>query len=255
MSKLSKLRKNRTLGHEELNAFDRMMQGYARGSMSEKVAMIEKENPFKNNNPSYIEDPFERVNRRFGQTTLFGEVQKVFEKPRSEEWENKTVDINGPVFNKEAEKLQKERLHQTAMKYKETHYKDKNPESEEIPRGRLDYTDNLFQKMADANAKALKEALNPTPSKERFEIEKIRREMAESQLKASKEQGIGAFYAAQQKQQELQAKVQKIAEQYESDEAKYRNLGIMSATPEFITEDLIRLKRKRAQEEIDELSK
>ena len=150
-------------------------------------------------------------------------------------------DIDGPVFSPEYEAIQKEKLHRAAMNHKEDFYKNRFPESEEIPKGTQDYKDNLFEKIFQANIDAQNRA---TVQAKNQQI--LTQQQYEQNAK---------MWNFQQAQLEKQTKVQRIARDLEMDEAKYRSLGTMAGSPDFITEDLLRLRRKRAQEEIDSIVK
>jgi len=71
--------------------------------------------------------------------------------PRSEKYENMRIDLPNDAF-KEAEEKQKE----IRSKQMEEYSKRKYAESEDIPKRQLDYSQNVFKKMADAESEIIR---------------------------------------------------------------------------------------------------
>ena len=167
-------------------------------------------------------------------------LAKLMERGHAERWNVDTVlakhnpIIDEPIFSKEYEASQKAKLHQKAMEHKEDFYKEKFPESEEIPKGRLDYKDNVFEKMFQNN-NATQERAN---------------KLLEEQLKQNQ-----SFWNMQQKQISSLNKRNLIQEKYSTDTSSFIQMGQRAGLDDDILRDFATIKRRRAQEEIDELSK
>jgi hypothetical protein len=81
------------------------------------------------------------------------EVQTIFEKPRNPKWEEPVSE--NPTFNVN---VQREKLRKTIQEHKEDFYKG-NVEEDYVPTGRLNYKDNLFEKMFGQQIKVQNELI------------------------------------------------------------------------------------------------
>lgn len=255
------------------------------GPYHESVQKSERESPFKNNNPSYIDNNI--IKSEKGQTNLLGEINKLFEQPRAEKWENKrTDDFKFNTAEEQVKKIKKN-ITPTQQAFKdrgrENYYKSQ-PGYENTAVEKQNYENNMFQKLADANAKALKEAnelqlktieekfksFQPVASKipaedlliraeraeyteQLLEIERARRAMAERELEIMGNKGKDTYYGAMMKTQNINEEKAKITKNVNAEINRYSTMAKMAGYPESLMSDFLDRKRQKAQEEIDAL--
>jgi hypothetical protein len=239
MSELSQTKKPIVVAPPGMSMIDQIMQGYKEGSMSQAAQKIEEENPFKNINPIY--QP-EQINEPIKKRPTKAEIDEIFNKPRNPKWENMRLDIEGPVFTPEYEAAQKVKLHKAAMGHKEDFYKEKFPESEEIPKGRSNYNDNLFEKMFQANIEAQKRAA---------EAQENSNKLSNQQYDFNQQ-----MWQRNLKQNNLYEQKAKIAKSYADDTNKYSSMAAISGMPaEYINlvNKFNERKRIKANQDINDL--
>jgi len=234
------------------------------GPMNETAKKIELENPFKTNNPSFIPDPFDpfeklrkqlNERRRGPKNSRLSEylapknkptlqdVNKIFEQPRAAKWENERVeDFRFNTLEEQREKIRKNITpEQQAFKERarENTFKEKNPEPDYAPTGKLDYKDNVFEKLFKSNVEAQERA----------------NKINEQQVKMSEQQFNlnNLYWNATQKQKTLAKQREKVVSDYEMQSEKYSMMGSMAGLDQDIINNMNALTRKRAKERLDEL--
>jgi len=146
---------------------------------------------------------------------------------------------SNPTFSQADIVAQQRRLHKTIMDRKESTFKQKNPEPDYAPTGRLDYKDNAFEKILKSNVAVQKRA----------------NKLVADQIKINQQQFNlnNAYWEATRNQKILVKERQKVVNDYQAQSEKYSTMGAMAGLDKDIINNMNSMSRRRAQERLDEL--